>query len=114
PALRPRLHVDRLRPVHARARAGRGVAGRTLVVGGERAQGVRDPLRGRDRRARARAARADRRGGSMTPVTGESREVALAEAQAILAAGGSTELLIAEIDQGEVVEEVEALQHVLE
>jgi phosphoadenosine phosphosulfate reductase len=34
PALRPRLHVDRLRAVHARARPGRGGARRPLVVGG--------------------------------------------------------------------------------
>ena len=47
-------------------------------------------------------------------VAGEAREVALAEAQAVLAAGGSTEELVAEIDAGEVVEEVEALQHILE
>ena len=34
PALRPRLHVDRLRAVHPRDRAGRGGARRALVVGG--------------------------------------------------------------------------------
>ena len=42
---------------------GRGPARRTLVVGDERPEGVRDPLRDRDRRARARAARAARRAG---------------------------------------------------
>ena len=40
---------------------GRGPARRPLVVGDERAEGVRHPLRDRDRRPRARAARADRR-----------------------------------------------------
>ena len=114
-ALRPWLHVDRLCAVHACARAGRAEPRRPLVVGGERAQGVRDPLRGRDRRARARVARADRRGGGVSvAVAGEAREVALAEAQAVLAAGGSAEELVAEIDAGEVVETVEALQHILE
>ena len=47
-------------------------------------------------------------------VTGEAREVALAEAQAVLAAGGSTAELVAEIGEGEVVEEVDALQKILE
>jgi hypothetical protein len=47
-------------------------------------------------------------------VGGEAREVALAEAQAVLAAGGSTAELVAEIDEGSVVEQVEALQQVLE
>ena len=42
--------------------AGRADAGRALVVGGERAEGVRHPLRDRDRRLRARAARDPRRG----------------------------------------------------
>ena len=37
--------------------ARRGRARRPLVVGDERAEGVRDPLRDRDRRVRARAAR---------------------------------------------------------
>jgi hypothetical protein len=52
----------------------------------------------------------------MTAVTvsGEAREVALAEAQAVLAAGGSTAELVAEIDEGEVVEEIERLQQILE
>jgi hypothetical protein len=45
---------------------------------------------------------------------GEAREVALAEAQAVLAAGGSVAELVAEIDEGAVVEEVAALQQVLE
>ena len=39
---------------------GRGRARRSLVVGDERAEGMRHPLRDRDRRPRARAARADR------------------------------------------------------
>jgi hypothetical protein len=47
-------------------------------------------------------------------VGGEAREVALAEAQAVLAAGGSTAELVAEIDEGSVVEQVEALQQILE
>jgi hypothetical protein len=42
------------------------------------------------------------------------REVALAEAQAVLAAGGSAAELVAEIDEGSVVEEVEALERILE
>ena len=37
-ALRPGLHVDRLRAVHARDRAGRGEPGRPLVVGDGRAR----------------------------------------------------------------------------
>ncbi len=41
--------------------SGRGPARRPLVVGDERAEGVRHPLRDRDRRSRARAARTDRR-----------------------------------------------------
>ncbi len=47
-------------PVHARDRARRGEPLRPLVVGVERAEGVRDPLLGRERRARARAARDSR------------------------------------------------------
>ena len=47
-------------------------------------------------------------------VTGEAREVALAEAQAVLAAGGSTAGLVAEIDAGSVVDEVDALEQILE
>ena len=43
--------------VHARDRAGRAGARGTLVVGERRAQGVRHPLRDRDGRVRARAAR---------------------------------------------------------
>ena len=60
-ALRQGLHLDRLRAVHAADAEGRGPARRPLVVGDERAEGVRHPLRDRDRRSRARAARADRR-----------------------------------------------------
>ena len=60
--LRQGLHLDRLRAVHTPDKAGRGLARRPLVVGDERAEGVRDPLRDRDRRARARAACIDRRG----------------------------------------------------
>ena len=60
-ALRARLHVDRLRALHARDRAGRAGARRPLVVGERRAQGVRHPLRDRDGRLRARAARDRRR-----------------------------------------------------
>jgi len=44
----------------------------------------------------------------------EAREVALAEAQAVLAAGGAAAGLVAEIDEGEVVEEVERLEQILE
>ncbi len=47
-------------------------------------------------------------------VTGEARELALAEAQAVLAAGGSAAGLVAELDDGEVVEEIDALQKILE
>ena len=53
--------LDRLRAVHPRDRPRRAEPRRPLVVGDERAQGVRDPLLGRERRARARAARAPRR-----------------------------------------------------
>ena len=60
PALRPGLH-DRLRAVHAPGRRRRGPASRPLVVGDERAQGVRHPLPARDRRLRARAGGAARR-----------------------------------------------------
>ena len=55
-----RLHVDRLRALHARDRAGRAGARRALVVGERGAQGVRHPLRDRDGRLRARVA-CDRR-----------------------------------------------------
>ena len=48
-------------PVHARDRARRGEPLRPLVVGDERAEGVRHPLLDRERRPRARAARAARR-----------------------------------------------------
>ena len=51
---------------------------------------------------------------SAVAVSGEAREVALAEAQAVLAAGGSTAELVAEIDEGSVVEEVDALERILE
>jgi hypothetical protein len=47
-------------------------------------------------------------------VAGEGREVALAEAQAVVAAGGSAHELVAEIDEGSVVEEVETLERILE
>ena len=50
----------------------------------------------------------------MIAVAGDAREVALAEAQAVLAAGGSTAELVAEIDEGEVVAEVDALERILE
>jgi hypothetical protein len=47
-------------------------------------------------------------------VAGEAREVALAEAQAVLAAGGSTAELVAEIDEGSIAEELDALERILE
>jgi hypothetical protein len=47
-------------------------------------------------------------------IAGEAREVALAEAQAVVAAGGSAAELVAEIDEGEVVEEVQTLEQILE
>ena len=47
-ALRAGLHVDRLRAVHARDRAGRGRPRGPLVVGDERAEGVRHALLDRD------------------------------------------------------------------
>ena len=47
-------------------------------------------------------------------VAGEAREVALAEAQAVVAAGGSAHELVAEIDEGSVVEEIETLERILE
>jgi hypothetical protein len=51
---------------------------------------------------------------SAVEVSGEAREVALAEAQAVVAAGGSAAELVAEIDEGSVVEEVETLERILE
>ena len=60
-AVRAGLHVDRLRAVHAGDRARRAEPRRPLVVGDERAEGVRHPLRDRDGRLRARAARDRRR-----------------------------------------------------
>ena len=45
---------------------------------------------------------------------GEAREVALAEAQAVLAAGGAAAALVAEIDEGEVVDELDRLEQILE
>ena len=44
PHARPRLPVDRLRPLHPRHQARRAPALGPLVVGGSREQGVRDPL----------------------------------------------------------------------
>src|SRR6202165_4389749 len=49
-ALRPRLHVDRLRPLHACDDSRRGRAGGARVVGGERGEGVRPPLGGEMKR----------------------------------------------------------------
>jgi len=51
---------------------------------------------------------------SSVAVSGEAQEVALAEAQAVLAAGGTAAELVAEIGEGEVVEEIETLQQILE
>jgi hypothetical protein len=51
---------------------------------------------------------------SAVTLAGEAREVALAEAQAVVAAGGSAAELVAEIDEGEVVEEVQTLEQILE
>ncbi|HZT45672.1 MAG TPA: hypothetical protein VFA24_05780 [Gaiellaceae bacterium] len=51
---------------------------------------------------------------SAVAVTGEAREVALAEARAVLAAGGSAAELVAELGEGEVVEETDALERILE
>jgi hypothetical protein len=50
----------------------------------------------------------------VTAVTGEAREVALAEAQAVVAAGGAAHELVAELDEGEVVGEIERLEQILE
>ena len=61
-AVRAGLHLDRLRAVHARDRRGRGRPRRPLVVGDERAEGVRHALLDRARRLRARAARDPRQG----------------------------------------------------
>ncbi len=60
-AVRPGLHVDRLRAVHPADRRGRAGPRRPVVVGEERAQGVRHPLRDQHRRVRTRAQGADRR-----------------------------------------------------
>ena len=103
--------LDRLRAVHARDRAGRGEPGRPLVVGDERAEGVRHPLLDRERRPRARAARAARRTRALSEavrVSGEAAEVARAEAQAVLAMVQDEERrgrladLVAAVDDGEV------------
>ena len=66
----------------ARARPPRG----PLVVGVERPEGVRHPLLDRERRLRARAARADRGPPCLRAlrVSGDAAEVARAEAQAVL------------------------------
>ena len=79
--------------------AGPARAGRTLVVGDGRPEGVRHALRDRDRRLRARAARDPRRGlACLTPpwrpaikVSETERELALAETRAVLAAAASEE-----------------------
>ena len=102
---------------------GEAGARRPLVVGGERAEGVRDPLRGRDRRARARAAR-DRRGEAAVSVAAgraRPREVAPAEAQAVLAAVRDEERrarladLLAAVDEGAVEgDDARALGELLE
>ena len=115
-ALRPGLHVDRLRPVHARDRARRAEPRRPLVVGVERAEGVRHPLLDRERRARARAARAPRRtprierqiGLTPCPRQRRGRRGARAEAQAVLAMvqdeqrRGRLADVVAAVDDGEV------------
>ena len=88
PTLRTRLLVDRLRTLHAGDAPGRAGPRRPLVVGDERAEGVRHPLRDRDGRHGARAARDPRRrppSGNMTDLRPDEQEVARGEAQAVLA-----------------------------
>src|SRR5581483_5847595 len=118
-AVRARVHLDRLRAVHARDPCRRSRPRRALVVGDERAEGVRNPLRDRDRRARARTARADRR--ARVRLQGEAQEVALAEAQAVLsrAQDGAYRDRLASLQaaatEGEVAgEDAETLQELLE
>ena len=110
-AVRQGLHLDRLRAVHPGDRRGRGEPRRPLVVGVERAQGVRDPLLGRERRARARAACAHRRTHALNGavrLSGDAAEVCRAEAQAVLAMvqdegrRGRLADVVAAVDGGEV------------
>ena len=113
PALRPGLHLDRLR-ARARARSRRARRRAPAAGGGRRTRrrsaASTAPIE--TRRLRARAARAARRGRRMSErrraCSGEAAEVALAEAQAVLAmvarrASGAARLadLIAAVDDGE-------------
>ena len=88
PALRPGLQAHRLR-ARAPARSRPGEAARAGRWWWEKnaPEGVRHALRGRDRRLRARAARAARRGATSSPIrlSEQAQEVALAEAQAVRA-----------------------------
>ena len=115
-ALREGLYVDRLRAVHARDSARRSLARRSLVVGVGRAEGVRHPLLDGERRPRARAARDgdDRR-------AGRSAEVALGEAQAVLALAQDDERrgrladLVAGVQAGELDDDAaQALEAIIE
>ncbi len=124
--LRAGLHVDRLRSVHARHRPGRGRPRRTLVVGVERAEGVRHALLDRARRLRARAEGDHRQGNAegalrVIAVHGDAAEVALGEAQAVLAMVQDEERrgrladLVAAVQEGELGDdEAQALEELIE
>src|SRR5258707_8432067 len=117
------LPVDRLRAVHARDRPGRGRPRQPLVVGVECAEGVRHALLDRARRLRARAARDPRRGRARMTIAlrGEAAEVALGEAQAVLALVQDDERrgrladLVAAVQEGELDDDAaQALEELIE
>ena len=95
---------------------------RALVVGDERAEGVRHALLDRERRLRARAARDPRQGRArVIAVRGEAAEVALGEAQAVLALVQDEERrgrladLVAAVQEGELGDdEAQALEELIE
>src|SRR5262249_40022298 len=118
--LRPGLHVHRLRAVHAPDRRGRGRPRGPLVVGDECAQGVRHALLDRARRLRARA-EGDPRDGPLIALRGEAAEVALGEAQAVLALvqdgerRGRLADLVAAVQDGELGDaDAQALEELIE
>src|SRR5581483_11301509 len=118
PAVRARLHLHRLRSVHTGGRARRGRARRPLVVGVERAEGVRHALLDRARRLRARAEGDPR---EMIALRGDAAEVALGEAQAVLALVQDGERrarladLVAAVQDGELGDdEAQALEELIE
>ena len=112
--------------VHARDRPRRGRPRRPLVVGDERAEGVRHALLDRARRLRARAEGDHRQGDAegalvVIAVRGEAAEVALGEAQAVLAMVQDDERrgrladLVAAVQDGELGDdEAQALEELIE